>query len=122
VEISVAIRDIDFNPFEKKRPDRQMRARVERLQSLDAKRGAWSAARTCQRRSRRGARKNCARAVRAERSEEASEVGLTELKRTLTFIHRASGSEQAKKELIEANLGLVVSSRKYTNADCNFAT
>src|SRR2546422_2399566 len=42
--------------------------------------------------------------------EESSEVGLTDLKRTLTLILRGEAeAEQAKKELTEANLRLVVS-------------
>src|SRR5260370_451749 len=39
VEISVAIRDIDFNPFEKKRLIDKMRGTVERLQSLEREAG-----------------------------------------------------------------------------------
>ena len=39
VEISLAIRDIDFNPFEKKRLIDKMRGTVERLQSLEREAG-----------------------------------------------------------------------------------
>src|SRR5882672_3037015 len=39
VEISLAVRDIDFNPFEKKRLIDKMRGTVERLQSLEREAG-----------------------------------------------------------------------------------